>query len=98
MAEILTISSAEVKIGEDDGKVVTVPIASLQFSNPQVGDRVNVFVMAMISLSAAPKPLLASAKMARARLINTFSFGLLLLCLARSVSTASYVVKPLLAF
>lgn len=43
MAEILTISSAEVKIGEDDGKVVTVPIASLQFSNPQVGDRVNVF-------------------------------------------------------
>lgn len=43
MAEILTINGAEVKIGEDDGKVVTVPIASLQFANPQVGDKVDVY-------------------------------------------------------
>lgn len=43
MSEILKINSAEVKIGEDNGEVVTVPIASLQFSNPQVGDKVEVF-------------------------------------------------------
>lgn len=43
MSEILSINSAEVKIGEDNGKVVTVPIASLQFANPQVGDKVTVY-------------------------------------------------------
>lgn len=43
MSEILKINDAEVKIGEDNGEVVTVPIASLQFSNPQVGDKVEVF-------------------------------------------------------
>lgn len=43
MAEILSINGAEVKIGEADGKVVTAPIASLQFANPQVGDKVDVY-------------------------------------------------------
>ena len=43
MAEILSINGAEVKIGEDDGKVVTTPLASLQFSNPKVGDKVDVY-------------------------------------------------------
>lgn len=43
MAEILSINGADVKIGEEDGKVVTVPIAALQFANPQVGDKVDVF-------------------------------------------------------
>lgn len=43
MSEILKINGSEVKIGEDNGEVVTVPIATLQFSNPQVGDRVEVF-------------------------------------------------------
>lgn len=43
MAEILSINGAEVKIGEDDGKVVTTPIAALQFANPKVGDKVDVF-------------------------------------------------------
>lgn len=43
MAEILSINGADVKIGEDDGKVVTVPIAALQFANPKVGDKVDVF-------------------------------------------------------
>ena len=43
MSEILKINGSEVKIGEDNGEVVTVPIASLQFSNPQVGDKVEVF-------------------------------------------------------
>lgn len=43
MAEILSINGAEVKIGEADGKVVTAPIASLQFANPKVGDKVEVY-------------------------------------------------------
>lgn len=43
MAEILSINGAEVKIGEDDGKVVTTPIAALQFANPKVGDKVDVY-------------------------------------------------------
>ncbi len=43
MAEILVINGAEVKIGEANGKVTTVPLASLHFSNPQVGDKVEVF-------------------------------------------------------
>lgn len=43
MAEILSINGSEVKIGEADGKVVTAPIASLQFANPKVGDKVDVY-------------------------------------------------------
>lgn len=43
MSEILRINGAEVKIGEDNGEVVTVPIATLQFPNPQIGDKVEVF-------------------------------------------------------
>lgn len=43
MAEILKIESDQVKIGTDDGKVVTVPIASIAYPDPQEGDRVNVY-------------------------------------------------------
>ena len=43
MAEILSINGAEVKIGMEGGKIATVPIASLQFANPQVGDQVEVY-------------------------------------------------------
>lgn len=43
MAEILSINGSQVKIGEDDGKVITTPLASLQFANPQVGDKVDVY-------------------------------------------------------
>lgn len=43
MSEILGINEGIVKVGEDDGSVTSVPIASLQFSNPGVGDRVRVY-------------------------------------------------------
>ena len=43
MAEILSINGSEVKIGEDNGNVVTTPIATLQYPNPQVGDKVDVY-------------------------------------------------------
>ncbi len=43
MAQILQINGAEVKIGQEDGKVITVPLASLQFANPQAGDQVEVY-------------------------------------------------------
>ena len=43
MAEILNINGSKVKIGEDDGNVITAPLAALQFANPQVGDKVDVY-------------------------------------------------------
>ena len=43
MAEILKISETQVKIGTDDGKVVTVPIASIAFADPREGDKVNIY-------------------------------------------------------
>lgn len=43
MAEILKIESDKVKIGTDDGKVVTVPIATIGYANPKEGDKVKVY-------------------------------------------------------
>lgn len=43
MAEILSITGSEVKIGTDDGKIVAVPIAAISYANPQEGDKVNLF-------------------------------------------------------
>ena len=43
MSEILVISSSTVKVGEDNGAVTELPIASLHFSNPAVGDKVRVY-------------------------------------------------------
>lgn len=43
MAEILKISGDEVKIGTDDGKVVTVPIKSVNYDNPKEGDKVKLY-------------------------------------------------------
>ncbi len=43
MAEIISINGSDVKIGQDDGKVVTVPIASIKYANPREGDKVQVY-------------------------------------------------------
>lgn len=43
MAEIIKIDGATVKVGKDDGKVISVPIACLAFSNPKVGDEVKLY-------------------------------------------------------
>ena len=43
MAEILKIEGDQVKIGTDDGKVATVPIACISYPDPQEGDKVNVY-------------------------------------------------------
>ena len=43
MSEIININGTTVKIGEDDGTVTTVPIASIGFSSPQIGDKVKVY-------------------------------------------------------
>ena len=43
MVEILKISEKEVKIGTDDGKVVTVPIGSINYDDPEEGDKVKLF-------------------------------------------------------
>ena len=43
MATLLKIIGTEVKIGTDDGKVITVPIASISYPNPCINDQVNIF-------------------------------------------------------
>lgn len=43
MAEILKITSKEAKIGDDNGKVITVPLKSINYSDPQEGDKVKIF-------------------------------------------------------
>ncbi len=43
MPKIISIDGSKVKIGNEDGKVTTAPIASLTFANPKVGDQVEVF-------------------------------------------------------
>ena len=43
MAEILKINDKEAKIGTDDGKVVTVPRKSINYDNPEEGDKVKIY-------------------------------------------------------
>ena len=43
MSELLEVTGGNVKVGNDDGSVVDLPIASLRFPNPKVGDKVNVY-------------------------------------------------------
>lgn len=43
MAEILKIENGKAKIGDDDGKVITVPLSSVNYDCPEEGDRVKVF-------------------------------------------------------
>ena len=43
MAEILKIEGKETKIGIEDGKVVTVPLESISYDNPEVGDKVKIY-------------------------------------------------------
>lgn len=43
MAQILKIEGNTVKIGTDDGKVITVPIASIGYADPRENDTVNVY-------------------------------------------------------
>jgi hypothetical protein len=43
MPKIISINGAKVKLGDESGKVTTVPIAALTFAGPKVGDQVEVF-------------------------------------------------------
>lgn len=43
MSEILVINDNTVKVGEDNGSVTELPLASLHFSNPVVGEKVRVY-------------------------------------------------------
>lgn len=43
MAEILKIVGKEVKIGTDDGRVITVSLKSINYDNPKEGDRIKVY-------------------------------------------------------
>lgn len=43
MSEILVIGDNTVKVGEDNGNIIELPLASLHFTNPQVGDKVRIY-------------------------------------------------------
>lgn len=43
MAQILKIDGNKVKIGTDDGKVITVPISSIAYPDPRENDAVKVY-------------------------------------------------------
>lgn len=43
MAEILKIDGNKVKIGDDDGKVITVDIDDVNYDSPTEGDKVKVY-------------------------------------------------------
>lgn len=43
MAEIIDVQGDKVKIGQDDGKVITVPISAIKYENPGIGDKVKVY-------------------------------------------------------
>lgn len=43
MSTIIKIEAGNVSIGMDNGEIQDVPIATLNFTNPQIGDKVNVF-------------------------------------------------------
>ena len=43
MAEILEINNGTIKVGNDDGTLINLPIASFHFSNPKVGEKVKVY-------------------------------------------------------
>lgn len=43
MGEILEIINSQVKIGEDGGKVLALPIDAIRYPNPGVGDQVKIY-------------------------------------------------------
>lgn len=43
MSEIIDIQNDKVKIGKDDGSVITIPISAIKFENPKVGTKVKVY-------------------------------------------------------
>lgn len=43
MAEILKVDGNKVKIGDDDGNVITVDIKDVNYDNPQEGDKVKLY-------------------------------------------------------
>lgn len=43
MSEIIRVDGNTVKIGEDNGSIVEVSLASLHFPNPTAGDKVKIY-------------------------------------------------------
>lgn len=43
MAKIIDISGGEVAIADDENKITRLPIATVQYSNPRIGDQVTIY-------------------------------------------------------
>lgn len=49
MAKIIAINGNEVKIGEDNGQVTTVPALSVQYTGAKAGDVVELYRTVTVS-------------------------------------------------
>ena len=57
MNEIIQVGRSEVMVSSSDGKAFTVPISSVRYDNPEVGDRVSVYQdgsETLVTLDLAP--------------------------------------------
>lgn len=43
MSEILSVTDSVVKVGTDDGSIIEAKLSSIQYPNPNVGDKVKIF-------------------------------------------------------
>jgi hypothetical protein len=43
VAEIISIDGAKVKVGLDNSKIATVPIAVIAYANPKAGDEIKIY-------------------------------------------------------
>lgn len=61
MSKIIKIEGAEIYIGTEDQKIAKLPIAAVNYPNPQIGDEVRVFkdgetMIVTLAGSAGPAP------------------------------------------
>ncbi len=82
MAEIIDIQNDKVKIGQDDGKVITVPISAIRFEDPKIGDKVKVYkdgktyIVNKASSSLSAEDLIGDHKVNKHLFVWAFAFAL----------------------
>ena len=83
MSEILEITNGNVKIGNEDGSVSDMPIASLRFPNPKVGDNVRIYQDQNSAYVTLANPIdVASVDQTGERRINKVAYVLITLFFA----------------
>lgn len=83
MSEILEINGNVTKVGKDDGSIIELPIASLHFPDPKVGDKVSIYNDGKIDIVKRDQPTAGSIVVNESdrRRINKIAYILLTLFL-----------------